>query len=280
MQLESSIGDAEHSGEAPETYTNEPWDRDGRFFSGDDLEVLRDIIELNGLSEDSSPTDYDDGDGFFEPIEFGYQVWRAGVLVELSSGPNEYFSFGYELRELPDSIGDLGQLTKLDLSSNKLIGLPESIGFLARLEVLRLARNQLLELPERIWGLGALRELVLSENLLMELPEELGELSKLQALHLTDNPLASLPDTAGGLRSLQTLALNRHEKPDGALMDVRLSRMPRSMEDLRSLEDLHISGNSLYCEALAFDPPRVPRFLVSRSGKRVHGLAHQWCPDE
>lgn len=55
------------------------------------LAVLGDIIAISGLSEASSPFDYDDGDGVLEPWELGFQVWENGSLVLLAMGPSSNF---------------------------------------------------------------------------------------------------------------------------------------------------------------------------------------------
>ena len=50
-----------------------------------------------------------------------------------------------ELKELPESIGELVNLQKLDLGYNKLKKLPESIKNLKKLKLLKLERNKLSE---------------------------------------------------------------------------------------------------------------------------------------
>lgn len=244
-----------------------PGDRRRHHSRSPDLDVLRDIIELNQLSEDSSLHDHDDGDGAFEPLELGYQVWEAGRLIELHSGPDEYTSYGYELRELPDSVGGLDALVELDLHTNRLRRLPESIRFLGRLRRLRLQRNRLEALPDGLFGLSELRELALSENALRALPESIEALDRLRVLHLRDNPLERLPHRIGRLVRLETLTLQRSDRSGPAL-----AALPDAMRDLRSLRLLNVAGLSLNCVT------EPPGFLVDGSIDRVYGLAHQRCP--
>ncbi|MGH9718641.1 MAG: hypothetical protein ACRD8O_00380, partial [Bryobacteraceae bacterium] len=47
------------------------------------------------------------------------------------------------LTELPDTIGELGELQHLDLTDNGLLALPDSIGKLAHLQTLTLTNNRL-----------------------------------------------------------------------------------------------------------------------------------------
>jgi internalin A len=72
--------------------------------------------------------------------------------------------YGNQLTELPQSIGNLTNLTTLSLSDNQLTKLPESIGNLTNLEILYLDYNQLTELPESIGNLTNLEQLWLGDN--------------------------------------------------------------------------------------------------------------------
>jgi internalin A len=82
---------------------------------------------------------------------------------------------------LPESIGQLAQLKRLNLFGNQLSALPESIGELAQLEELDLSDNQLRALPESVLALteaDGLRRLYLHGNDALGIPREiLGPLS-------------------------------------------------------------------------------------------------------
>lgn len=234
-----------------------------------DLAFLRDLIEENGLGEDSSGFDGDDGDGVFTPPELGHQVWEERRLVELRTGPDPYLSYGYGIERLPESVRQVSRLRVLDLHTNRLRSLPPGLFALRSLAELRLHRNELRELPREIWGLRSLRVLVLSQNRLVTLPREIGELDALQELYLANNPLRSLPRELGRLGALRILALNR-EPATGA----GLEALPRALEDLRGLEALHLAGNALACGREV----RLPDYLHYGSVGRVVGLDLQRCP--
>ena len=107
---------------------------------------------------------------------FGIKI-EGDNVVELGL----YFE---SLKSLPESIGNLKSLQKLDLSYNKLTTLPESIGNLSSLQTLDLHYNEFTILPESIIQLEYLQELDLRGNQLMTLPESISNLKSLINLKL------------------------------------------------------------------------------------------------
>ena len=57
---------------------------------------------------------------------------------------------------LPESIGALQRLAKLDLEANKLTELPDALGNCSALRVLNVSNNRLISLPPSLATLGAL----------------------------------------------------------------------------------------------------------------------------
>jgi len=141
---------------------------------------------------------------------------------------------------IPSAIGDLTNLTRLDLSVNRLSGpIPSSIGNLTVLESLDLHSNDLSgSIPPEIGQLGALAELYLYWNdLTGSIPPEIGGLSTLTHLRIDGNQLSgSIPRELGGLSSLVV----------GNLTDNRLSgSIPSEVGTLTNLESLALSVNEL-----------------------------------
>merc|ERR1712117_618166 len=93
---------------------------------------------------------------------------------------------------LPRSIGNLTELSHLDLSYNQLSRVPSAIGRLKKLRVLALRDNQLLSISKEIGQLEALKELHLQGNQLRFLPPEVSACAELAgnegAAKLHDNP--------------------------------------------------------------------------------------------
>lgn len=117
---------------------------------------------------------------------------------------------------VPSTLGELTQLTHLDLSGRQLDSLPECVGDLHQLETLNLGGCGLSQLPDKIWRLPRLQYLFLDGNrlalipesidlpglysldvqksLLRTIPASLAAQPKLRTLKLTGNPLDSVPD--------------------------------------------------------------------------------------
>lgn len=110
-----------------------------------------------------------------------------------------------ELKQIPDSIGQLSALECLDCSFNKLTSLPESIGQLAALTELNCSNNFLKSLPESLGQLMALTELDCSNNLLTRFPDSIGSCVSLRDLNCSNNFLASLPESFSRLGALRDI---------------------------------------------------------------------------
>ena len=167
--------------------------RAGQFFDPRDLAVLDDIIRLNQLDEDSSGIDYDDGDGVLEPTELGSQIWCGSRLRVLQLGPTSFASFGYQVRELPETLANLDNLVMLESNGTGLESLPEALGQLQDLERVSALGNRLKEIPPELALAGRLRELQLADNEISEIPRELQRKTGLKALFVDDNPIRQMP---------------------------------------------------------------------------------------
>ena len=106
---------------------------------------------------------------------------------------------------MPEAIGKLINLTKLDLRNNELNSLPEEIGNLINLILLNLHYNKLNSLPEAIGKLINLNILNLHHNELNALPEAIGELINLNNLDSSFNQLTTIPASIQNIRRSLTL---------------------------------------------------------------------------
>ncbi|WP_443729301.1 leucine-rich repeat domain-containing protein [Sphaerisporangium perillae] len=94
----------------------------------------------------------------------------AGVRAGAVARAAEFRASGAGLDRVPEAIGDLPDLRRIDLAWNRITDVPPSIGRLRRLAVLLLDGNRLTGLPQEIGRLGALRELHLDGNALEASP--------------------------------------------------------------------------------------------------------------
>lgn len=140
-----------------------------------------------------------------------------------------------DLKELPEEIGLLTELKKLDLSQNELTCLPNEIGQLKRLQELNLAHNKLVTVPDTIQSLTHLERLNLSQNRLVELPTSLFMLPKLKYLNVNHNEIGKLPPQISMLTNLGELYVENN----------LLTDIPLSLKRLHKLEVLSLRKNRL-----------------------------------
>lgn len=138
--------------------------------------------------------------------------------------------------DVPDWLGDLTNLTALNLRGNSLTHLPTWFANLTSLKVLNLRGNKFTDLPEWVGNLTSLTSLNLRVNRLALLPDSFGNLTNLVNVDLRGNRLAQLPSTIGCLTKLTTLDL-RYNK---------LTEFPRQLADLLTNGvDLQADANPL-----------------------------------
>ncbi|MDM8523231.1 COR domain-containing protein [Desulfococcaceae bacterium HSG8] len=163
-----------------------------------------------------------------------------------------------KLDQLPKEIFQLKNLTKLYLRYNLLNTLPKEIKYLNNLKELNLSRNQLTELPKEIAHLKKLVKLNLGHNLLKKLPKELFQLKNLSQLDLGFNQLISLPGETAQLKQLTHLGLQFNQLSEliieiGQLkklvyLDLRfnqLNALPGEIGQLVNVFGLNLMANNL-----------------------------------
>ncbi|KAH9781816.1 ADP-ribosyl cyclase/cyclic ADP-ribose hydrolase [Citrus sinensis] len=151
--------------------------------------------------------------------------------------------------KFPESVISMEDLSELFLDRTSITEVPSSIELLTKLRLLNLNDcRTLVRLPSSINGLKSLKTLNLLGCFKLEnVPATLGQVKSLKKLDISgttinlmrrsSDPVAlSLPSSLSGLCSLTKLDISYCDLGEGAI--------PSSIGDLRSLEELHLSGNS------------------------------------
>ncbi len=136
---------------------------------------------------------------------------------------------------IPAAIGNLTELTRLNLNSNSIKTLPVEIWGLPKLVDLDIGGNELTTIPSDIGNFTELTALVLAGNLLTTLPDEIWSLTKLTKLYLGSNFLGSIPSGISSLTLLTELFINK----------CGLSTLPDELWTLTNLRELNLSKNQL-----------------------------------
>ena len=137
---------------------------------------------------------------------------------------------------IPDSLGNLSQLTRLSMPYHNLTG----------------------SIPASLGNLGNLRELHINDNQLSgTIPVELAQLSQLRILNLNLNALTgTIPPVLGNLSQLTDLNLSSNQLT---------GQIPPSLTGLANLFRFYISGNSLSGPVPDFSGTPSLQFLLSNN---------------
>jgi Leucine-rich repeat (LRR) protein/predicted negative regulator of RcsB-dependent stress response len=142
--------------------------------------------------------------------------------------------------ELLESISSMKSLMILDLEDNYPIKeLPESIGNLGNLLYLNVNKNSITKLPASISRLGALQTLLMEGQNFTSFPEHVLDLPCLVTLDMGstygNKDTFTIPDKLGKLQLLQRLNLQKNT----------LAGIPPSLQDMPALIDLNLSGATI-----------------------------------
>lgn len=164
---------------------------------------------------------------------------------------------GNLFRKLPMGLGRLPQLSKLNLSRNRLS--IDALGIISQISTLRdlkLAENDLAgALPASIENLQSLETLDLQENKLTSLPQEIRALTHLRSLNISNNSMTSVPSELFTSMSVVELSASKNLF-SGAFFKV---------DSVPHLQTLHLAGNSLtdFCASATVALPSLKHLDLS-----------------
>ena len=221
-----------------------------------DREVLEVLYDATGGASWTDSTSWKTAAPLAE--WYGVSTDEEGRVTGLSLSENELRG------PLPDALGSLSNLERLNLGGNGLTGpIPSSLGRLSNLRSLSLWRNELTgRIPDALGNLASLEGLGLGGNRLAgPIPSSLGRLPDLWSLSLWRNELTGrIPDALGDSTNLRWLDLGGNGLTGpipsslGRLSNLRslglggnelTGRIPDTLGDLTNLERLNLGGNGL-----------------------------------
>jgi len=98
------------------------------------------------------------------------------------------------IKELPNSIGELKQIKYLSIHNNQLIKLPKNFSKLNSIEILDLSWNNFEEIPEEVFELQNIKKLNLSGNKILKISKSLKKLKNLKKIDMTYNKIRKKPN--------------------------------------------------------------------------------------
>lgn len=165
-------------------------------------------------------------DAGYNPTETQSRLLQEQTELNLSA---------YRIKALPDSIGMLVNLERLDLGFTIIDSLPEAVYDLKNLRVLVLSYTRITTIPESIGQLINLERLDLSKTEITALPDSIGKLVKLKDLNLGSTKIVSLPASIEKLANLQEMNLE----------STPLKEFPKSLVQLSNLQYLDLSSSNI-----------------------------------
>ena len=220
------------------------------------------ISDWNGITVGNNQVAKLEWSNYAPPLsgEIPSELGNLANLTHLNLGRNQLTG------EIPVELGNLANLMHLELMVNQLTGTtPSELGNLDNIRVLHLADNQLTgEVPTELGNLANLSELWLNSNQLTgAIPTELGNLNNLDHLDLSNNRLTgTIPLELSHLSNLQGLFLNNNQ-----LTGV----IPVELGNLSNLDHLDLSNNQL----TGVIPPELGNFSryweLRLNGNRLTG---------
>jgi hypothetical protein len=161
-------------------------------------------------------------------------------------------AIGKQTRRIGPDLGELHELTWLDISGPAAMALPTEVVRLRKLEELQLRDCALRSLPAEVGQLASLRRLSIGACGLTALPDTLGDLAALEFLGVDNNALRALPDTLARLRKLTCIQV----------LNNPLQGLPDTFTQFEQSVVIWMGGSGMPPEAKAGLPERFPNLSL------------------
>ena len=130
------------------------------------------------------------------------KLWQLTKLISLE--------LRFDSGQLSPNIGNLINLTILDISECPITELPTTIGLLTKLTYLKVIETRIKYIPTELGLLTNLTTLIFNDTNIEGLPAEIGNLTKMDNLDLARNGICILPTELGKLINLTELLLHHN----------------------------------------------------------------------
>ncbi|KAG0380012.1 hypothetical protein BGX24_010611 [Mortierella sp. AD032] len=150
-------------------------------------------------------------------------------------------------------------LLNLDLHTNDLKTLPDKLGSLKTLRRLNVAINKIEEIPPSIGQLQLLEWLNLNDNKLITLPSSMDQMQKLVKMGIVQNKLQTLPEALARLSVLYKLDCRRNE----------IEYLPSAFKDMQGIHSLLLEENPLSFRYGVSNYSRQPPTLLELAARAV-----------
>lgn len=163
----------------------------------------------------------------FSPVTFLTRLSERTTTEELTINNYDFVAV------VPDTIGNLTNLKRLNIFYNPIRALPPAVGNLTSLETIRIQNTLLTSLPSTLANNYNLVDISLQGNKISHLPDIFDSMQKLQTLNLAHNNLTSLPPSISNLSQLILLDLTGN----------KLTSVPQNLPPI--LEVIYLGGNPI-----------------------------------
>ena len=196
------------------------------------------------------------------------------VFIDLGNDDETDENFKNKITSIPDAIGKIKRLAKLNIENNILVNISDELASLTRLKNLSLRNNKLKHLPEKVANMTQLSVLDIAGNPFDILPPEIAS----QGLDSIRNFFRELKDP-DYLYEVKLILVGEGRVGKTSLSNA-LSNNDFSLEDEKSTEGININRwNIPNSEVIKFNPEIKRDLLINIwdfGGQEIYHSTHQF----
>jgi internalin A len=196
------------------------------------------------------------------------------VYIDFGNDKDIDEKFRNKIEDIPDDIGNIKRLTKLNFENNSLKTISDELASLERLKYLNLRNNKLRQLPEKVANMSQLTVLDIEGNPFDILPPEIAS----QGIESIRNFFRELKDP-DYLYEVKLILVGEGRVGKTSLSNA-LTDENFSLEDEKSTEGINIQQWNISKEEVAKYNPEIKRDLLINiwdfGGQEIYHSTHQF----